>query len=44
MKQRLEGAETLASRRTEGYSLLSNAVEKFHFLDPFVSAAAARCT
>jgi phosphonate transport system substrate-binding protein len=40
----LEGLKRWLPGRTEGYSLLSKAVEKFHFLDPFVSAAAARCT
>ena len=39
----LEGLKRWLPGRTEGYTQLSTAVEKFHFIDAFVSAAAARC-
>jgi ABC-type phosphate/phosphonate transport system substrate-binding protein len=39
----LEGLKRWLPGRTEGYTQLSKAVEKFHFMDAFVSAAAARC-
>jgi phosphonate transport system substrate-binding protein len=40
----LEGLKQWLPGRTEGYSLLSRAVERFGYLEPFVSAAVARCT
>jgi ABC-type phosphate/phosphonate transport system substrate-binding protein len=40
----LEGLKQWQAGRTEGYSLLSRAVERFNYLDPFVSAAVARCS
>ena len=40
----LEGLKRWEPGRTEGYSFLSNAVEKFGYLDQFVSSAVARCT
>jgi phosphonate transport system substrate-binding protein len=40
----LEGLKRWLPGRTEGYALLSKAVEKFGFLDSFVVSAAARCT
>jgi phosphonate transport system substrate-binding protein len=39
----LEGLKRWLPGRTEGYAQLSKAVEKFHLMDAFVSAAAARC-
>jgi phosphonate transport system substrate-binding protein len=39
----LEGLKRWLPGRTERYAALSKAVEKFHFMDAFVSAAAARC-
>jgi phosphonate transport system substrate-binding protein len=39
----LEGLKRWLPGRTEGYAQLSKAVEKFNFIDAFVSAAAARC-
>ena len=40
----LEGLKQWQAGRTEGYSLLSRAVERFNYLEPFVSAAVARCS
>ena len=40
----LEGLKRWLPGRTEGYALLSRAVEKFSYLDAFVASAAARCT
>jgi phosphonate transport system substrate-binding protein len=40
----LEGLKRWLPGRTEGYALLSKAVEHFGYLDKFVKAAAARCT
>ena len=40
----LEGLKRWLPGRTEGYELLSKAVDRFGFLDAFVAAAAARCT
>jgi ABC-type phosphate/phosphonate transport system substrate-binding protein len=40
----LEGLKKWLAGRTEGYSLLSRAVERSGHLEPFVSAAVARCT
>jgi len=40
----LEGLKRWLPGRTEGYAILSNAVEKFSFLEPFVTATAAGCT
>lgn len=39
----LEGLKRWLPGRTEGYTQLSKAVEKFHFIDAFVSATVARC-
>jgi ABC-type phosphate/phosphonate transport system substrate-binding protein len=39
----LEGLKQWLAGRTEGYSLLSRAVERFGYLEPFVSAVVARC-
>jgi phosphonate transport system substrate-binding protein len=39
----LEGLKRWLPGRTEGYRLLSEAVDRFGYLDPFVSAIAARC-
>lgn len=39
----LEGLKRWLPGRTEGYSLLSKAVERFGFMDEFLSAAATRC-
>jgi ABC-type phosphate/phosphonate transport system substrate-binding protein len=39
----LEGLKRWVPGRTEGYAQLSKAVEKFHFMDAFVSGAATRC-
>ena len=38
----LEGLKRWLPGRTEGYELLSNAVDRFAFLEAFVAAAAAR--
>lgn len=38
----LEGLKQWLPGRTEGYSLLSNAVDKFDYLEPFVSSMVAR--
>jgi phosphonate transport system substrate-binding protein len=40
----LEGLKRWLPGRTEGYALLSAAVERFGYLEPFVTSAAARCT
>jgi phosphonate transport system substrate-binding protein len=40
----LEGLKRWLPGRTEGYALLSKAVEKFSYLDAFLASAAARCT
>jgi phosphonate transport system substrate-binding protein len=40
----LEGLKRWLPGRTEGYTLLSKAVDKFHYLEAFVASAAARCT
>jgi ABC-type phosphate/phosphonate transport system substrate-binding protein len=40
----LEGLKQWLPGRTEGYSLLAGAVDRFRYLEPFVSAMAARCT
>lgn len=40
----LEGLKRWLPGRTDGYKLLSNAVDRFQYLDDFVQAAAARCT
>lgn len=40
----LEGLKRWLPGRTDGYKLLSNAVDHFRYLDEFVHAAAARCT
>lgn len=40
----LEGLKKWLPGRTEGYDLLSRAVERFGYLDEFTSAVAARCT
>ena len=40
----LEGLKRWLPGRTDGYKLLSNAVDHFGYLDEFVSAVAARCT
>jgi ABC-type phosphate/phosphonate transport system substrate-binding protein len=39
----LEGLKRWLPGRTEGYSLLSQAVDRFRHLDEFVTATAARC-
>lgn len=39
----LEGLKRWLPGRTEGYTLLSKAVEKFGYLEPFVTSVAARC-
>ncbi|MGB6941346.1 MAG: phosphate/phosphite/phosphonate ABC transporter substrate-binding protein [Bryobacteraceae bacterium] len=39
----LEGLKRWLPGRTDGYQLLSNAVDHFGYLDQFVRAAAARC-
>jgi len=39
----LEGLKQWLPGRTEGYALLSAAVAKFGYLEPFLKAAAARC-
>jgi ABC-type phosphate/phosphonate transport system substrate-binding protein len=38
----LEGLKQWLPGRTEGYQLLSHAVDKFHYLEPFVSSMVAR--
>jgi ABC-type phosphate/phosphonate transport system substrate-binding protein len=40
----LEGLKQWLPGRTEGYTLLSGAVDRFQYLEPFVSAMVARCT
>ncbi len=40
----LEGLKRWLPGRTEGYTLLSEAVEKFAYLEAFVSSVASRCT
>jgi ABC-type phosphate/phosphonate transport system substrate-binding protein len=40
----LEGLKRWLPGRTEGYVLLAEAVERSGYLEPFVTAAAARCT
>ena len=40
----LEGLKRWLPGRTEGYNLLSEAVDRFGYLEPFVAAAAGRCT
>jgi hypothetical protein len=40
----LEGLKKWLPGRTEGYKLLSEAVNKFHYLEAFVSSVTARCT
>jgi ABC-type phosphate/phosphonate transport system substrate-binding protein len=40
----LEGLKRWLPGRTEGYVLLAEAVERFGYLEPFVTAAAGRCT
>jgi phosphonate transport system substrate-binding protein len=40
----LEGLKRWLPSRIEGYALLSEAVERFGYLEPFVSSAAVRCT
>jgi phosphonate transport system substrate-binding protein len=40
----LEGLKRWLPGRTDGYKLLSSAVDHFGYLDEFVQAAAARCT
>jgi len=40
----LEGLKRWLPGRTDGYKLLSSAVDHFGYLDEFVRAAAARCT
>jgi ABC-type phosphate/phosphonate transport system substrate-binding protein len=40
----MEGLKRWLPARTEGYELLSKAVERFGFLEPFVTQVAARCT
>ncbi len=40
----LEGLKRWLPGRTDGYQLLSNAVDHFGYLDQFVRAVAARCT
>jgi ABC-type phosphate/phosphonate transport system substrate-binding protein len=40
----LEGLKRWLPGRTEGYLLLSGAVERFGYLEPFVTSAAGRCT
>lgn len=40
----LEGLKRWLPGRTEGYALLSNAIDRFGYVDDFVAAAAARCT
>lgn len=40
----LEGLKRWLPGRTDGYQLLSNAVDHFGYLDEFVRAVAARCT
>ena len=40
----LEGLKRWLPGRTEGYKLLSNAVDHFGYLDEFIRAVAARCT
>ena len=39
----LEGLKRWLPGRTVGYAQLSKAVEQFHFIDEFISAAAVRC-
>lgn len=39
----LEGLKQWLPGRTEGYALLSRAVDRFNYLEPFVSSVAARC-
>jgi phosphonate transport system substrate-binding protein len=40
----LEGLKRWLPGRTEGYALLSAAVDRFKYLEPFVTSAAQRCT
>ena len=40
----LEGLKRWVPGRTEGYELLSKAVDRFGYLDAFVTTVAARCT
>ena len=40
----LEGLKRWLPGRTEGYALLSDAVERFQYLEPFVAAVSRRCT
>lgn len=40
----LEGLKRWLPGRTEGYDLLSRAVDRFGYLDEFTSAVASRCT
>ena len=40
----LEGLKRWLPGRTEGYELLSQAVERSGYLEPFVTSMAARCT
>jgi len=40
----LEGLKRWLPGRTDGYALLSQAVDGFGFLDLFLASAAARCT
>jgi len=40
----LENLKRWLPGRMDGYKLLSNAVDRFGYLDEFVTALAARCT